>query len=290
MTAAPDTFANFEAPTLGIHAGTPEHVYRAWDALNQSTLWTFRRSAAHARYAFLHPSATKTTDLGSAIHAVLLEPDQLEARFAVRPPGIDRRTNVGKAAWAAFEAESAGKTILPDRDAWDTLEGIRGSLVDHPLAYELITAPGHTEVSAVWNFDETLCKGRMDRIVEHAGWTWVVDVKSTEDASPGAFARSCVNYGYYLQAAFYLDGLDTLAARDRRFAIVAVEKSPPYSIAIYEPDVVFVESGRDEYHRHLKAWRHCTETGLWPGYPNGIETLTAPAWFEKRLALVGVGD
>lgn len=277
-------------PDVGLHREISEHVYRAWDAVNQSTLWTFRRSPAHARYAFLHPDATDATDLGSAIHVVLLEPAELENRFAVRPPGIDRRTNVGKAQWAEFELASVGKTILESRDAYETLLGIRDALADHPLAFDLLTKPGLTEISALWRSDETACKGRIDRLTSYGGWTWAIDVKSTNDASRDAFARSCVNYGYYLQAAFYLDGLETIDPRDRRFAFIAVEKKPPYAMAVYEPDIVFLEAGRDEYARHMRTWRSCIASGRWPGYPAEIETLTAPFWFEKRLANVGEGD
>lgn len=271
------------APKPGLHRHVAEFTYRAWDAVNQSTLWTFRKSAAHARYEFLNPLATPATDLGSAIHATLIEPDRLEERYAVRPPGIDRRTREGKAAWAEFLQESAGRTILEERSAWDTLRGIRDAVHAHPLAHELLTSRGETELSAVWDLDGTLCKGRMDRVVEYAGWTWVVDIKSTVDASPEGFARAATNYGYYLQAPFYLDGLDVLAPRERRFAIVACEKSPPYAIALYELDNLFLETGRVEYRRHLDTWRRCMETGEWPGYPAGIETLAAPVWLERRL-------
>jgi hypothetical protein len=280
-------------PEIGVHAGVAAHTYRTWDAVNQSTLWSFRRSAAHARYEFIHPSeSTHTQDLGSAIHAVLLEPDSVERDYAVRPADLPTRgPGSRKALWAWKEEIAAtGKVILDKQDDLATLRGVRDAVRDHPLALEFLTAPGLTEVSALWRFDDTLCKARPDRIVEVAGWTWVVDVKSTPDASPGAFARSCVNFGYYLQAAFYLDGLEELAPRDRRFAFVAVEKTPPFGIAIYEPDIVFLEAGRDEYHRHLRTWRSCLESGRWPGYPTDIETLTAPQWFEKRLANVGVGD
>ena len=275
-------------PKPGIHLDVREFEYRRWNAINQSGLWLFRRSPAHARYAFLHPDSTPATDLGSAIHAVLLEPESLEDRYAVRPPGIDRRTREGKAVWAEFIAESAGKTVLEDRDAWDTLEGIRDALrrPEHAFAHELITAPGLTEVSAVWRHEDldVLCKGRMDRITEVGGWTWVADVKSTEDASPHAFARSVMNYGYYCQAPFYVDGLAALADRDRRFAFIAVEKKPPYCIAVYELDLVFTELGRDDYTRWLRTWKECNRTGSWPGYPDGIETLDAPAWVARRLS------
>lgn len=280
-----DDAAKIQTPEPGLHTGIPEHVYRRWDAANQSTLWTFRRSAAHARHEFLNPLEKPELDLGNAIHALLLEPASLEERYAVRPPGIDGRTKEGKAALAEFRAEAAGKIILDKRDVYETLQGIRDSFRDHALAYELVTKGGHTEVSALWRDPtlDVLCKGRMDRITDYAGWTWILDIKSTNDASPDAFLRSVVRFGYHLQAAFYIDGLETLAPRERRFAILAVEKEPPYAIALYELDTMLLEVGRQEYRRYLGMWKRCLETGLWPAYPERIETLEAPRWIENRL-------
>lgn len=281
------------APEPGLYPGVPENEYRSWDAANQSTLWTFRRSALHARYEYLHPDATPDTDLGSAIHAACLEPGRIADRYAVRPPGIDRRTREGKVAWAQFEAESAGKTILARPDDFATLEGVADAVRNHPLAFELLcTAPGATEVSSVWRDPEldVLCKGRIDRIVEYAGWTWLVDLKSAQDASPQGFLRSVLSYGYHVQASFYVDGLEALDPRDRRFAFVVVEKSPPYAVACYELDMLLADLGRAEYRRYLKMWKRCQESGVWDGYPNEIAVCTAPDWVAKRLEYFGPED
>ena len=275
-----------ELPKPGLYENVPEHSYRQWDAVNQSTLWTFRRSAAHARHAFLHPSSSPTTDLGSAIHAVLLEPQKLEDRYAVRPPGIDARTKEGKIALAAFKDANAGKVILGQRSDFDTLRGVRDAVLDHPVALELLTAPGFTEASFRWDDGEVACKGRADRIVEFAGDEVVVDVKSTADASPRAMARSFEQYGYALQAAFYLDGLDALEPAARRFIVIAVEKEPPYGIAIYEPDLVWLDYGRTLYRAYLAQWAQCRKNGTWPSYPTSVGVLEAPQWVATRLEVL----
>ena len=122
------------------------------------------------------------------------------------------------------------------------------------------------------------------RVVEYAGWTWIVDLKSTAyDAGLRGVGRAVESYGYYLQSAFYLDGLAALAPRERRFAFVVVEKAPPYAIAVYEPDTVLDELGREEYRRHLLTWKQCMRSGVWPGYPDEIQTLEASPWLERRL-------
>jgi hypothetical protein len=276
-----------ETPAPGLYENVPENVYRAWRAVSQSALKPLRRSPAHARWEYLNPSSSPTTDLGSAIHCVALEPAALETRFAVRPPGIDGRTKEGKAALAKWRDESAGKIMLEQRDDFETLRGVRDALLDHPTARELLTAPGFTEASALWRFGETACKGRMDRIVEFDGAECVVDLKSCEDASPQGFARTVEKWGYHVQSAFYLDGLDEIEAAERRWLWIAAEKTPPYGVAIYEPDLVWLDYGRAQYRAWLAQWETCSKSGLWPSYPTQCQVIEAPEWVAKRLEVIG---
>jgi hypothetical protein len=274
-------------PPPGLYEDIAEHVYRQWDAVSQSTLKTFDRSAAHARHALLNPTSPPATDLGSAIHAVLLEPTKLEDRYAVRPAGIDGRTKEGKAALAAFRAENEGRIILGERDDFDTLRGVRDAVLDHPIALDLLTSPGFTEASFRWDDEGRACKGRADRIVIFDGGEVVVDVKSTVDASPRAASRAFEKFGYGVQAAYYLDGLDAIEPAPRRFFAVMVEKQAPYGIAIYEPDLVWLDYGRVLYRRWLAEWERCTTSGAWPSYPTGCQVLEAPEWVSKRLEVIG---
>jgi hypothetical protein len=277
-----------EIPSPGLWPDVEEHIYRSWDAINQSSLWGMRRTPAHARHDFLNPGSTPAMDVGTAIHSVVLEPNDLETRYTIRPPGIDGRTKEGKAALAQWRAEAGDRIVLDKPDVMQTLEGIRDAVLDHPIALELLTSRGLTEISAAW--DEPLtgarCKGRWDRLVEYDGWPCIVDVKSTDDASPRKFLQSVANYGYSAQAAFYLDGasvLDPKSAEAFRFLFLVVEKKPPYGIAIYELDRVWMDYGRQQYQRYLDDWIECEKTGLWPGYPLHVETLEAPEWAAKQV-------
>ena len=65
----------------------------------------------------------------------------------------------------------------------------------------------------------------------------IVDLKTTMDASPDAFARTAANFNYPLQAAYYVDGLQAagIASPDAvtSFVFLVVEKTPPYGVAVY---------------------------------------------------------
>ena len=275
-----------ETPATGLYDGTSDFDYRCWDAINQSALWTCRKSLRQARYSYLHPTETSATRFGSYFHRAVLDPKDLSEDFAIRPPGIDGRTKEGKAALAEWKAESEGKILLTEKADYDAIEGLRQAVREHPLASELLAAAARKESSGVFKHpDGQLGKLRIDLLTEYDGWSVICDLKTTKDASPRAFTRSITDYGYHLQAAYYLDGLNAIAPADRRFFIIACEKTPPYDCCVYEMDLVFIDAGRAAYKRYLEAWTRATETGIWPGYSMELETLEAPEWLAASEGL-----
>jgi hypothetical protein len=159
------------------------------------------------------------------------------------------------------------------------------AVLGHPIAAQLVRGRGVSELSLVWQHPETglTCKGRLDRLVSFADWSWIVDVKTSRDASPRAFAADCARYGYHRQLAFYRSGLEELRPAPRRAAIVAVEKEPPFAVAPYELTERALDQGDRENATALATYRECSDTGVWPGYSNGLELLELPPWAVDRL-------
>lgn len=268
------------APGIGLHPLLSRATYESIAAANFSSLRLFERSAAHVLEARTHPKApTPAMELGTHAHAAILEPARFEAEYVVAPE-CDRRTTIGKRAWAEFEAASGSQTILREKD-WEWVTALRDAVWAHPLAARLLGGPGSCELAAVWKHDRTglACKGLIDRVGQtDDGWTWVIDVKTARDAGARAFAREAAGYQYHAQAAFYLSGLNAIAPAKRRFAWVVVEKEPPYAVAVYEPDSAALDAGEQACERWLDAWQRCHETGEWPGYGVEIQSLELPRW------------
>jgi hypothetical protein len=111
----------------------------------------------------------------------------------------------------------------------ERIQKMTKSVRRHPGASLFLNMAGAAEESFYWIDEATglLCKCRPDyRIPERR---ILVDLKSCEDASPEAFARTIFNYTYYIQAGFYLDGVSQVLAEPyRTFIFIAVEKTPPY--------------------------------------------------------------
>ncbi len=260
-------------------------AYEAIDAANFSTLRLFERSAAHVLEARLHPRApTPAMELGTHAHAAILEPERFEREY-VEAPECDRRTTIGKRAWAAFEASQGAKTVLRKQD-WQYVMAMRDAVWAHPLAASLLRAQGSAELAAVWSHARTglACKGLIDRLsVLDDGWTWVVDVKTARDAGARAFAREVAAYHYHAQAAFYVGGLAAIAPAERRFAWVVVEKEAPHAVAVYEPTPEVLLAGEAACERWLDAWARCSESGQWPGYAVEIQPLELPRWAVQEV-------
>ncbi len=264
----------------GIYPGTSYAEYARMDAINHSVLEHIRKSPAHLREAQIHPpEPTEAMEFGSAFHVAILEPERFAAEYVRGLEGVGKRSNADKDRWAKFEADHHGQTVLKAEE-YDDIVGMAGAAWESETAANLLRGDGANEVVIVWRDQETglLCKARMDRIGSPYGWTFVVDVKSSRDASPASFRKDVANFGYARQLAMYLDGAATLAPAERRNAIIAVEKARPFGVAIYELTDAAIEEGRKQYRRNLRQYATCKAKGSWPGYPDSLIPLSLPPW------------
>jgi len=286
MTATQTRIEPGECPTVGLHQNVPFTEYAAWRAVNNSTLSEFQTSAKQARHYILNGSEdTDALRVGHFSHTLVLEPQNVD-RFYCRAPKIDRRTNAGKAEYAAFIAANGDKCTITE-DEWETGEKIKASIAAHPLARELMASPGANEVSAVWEIDGHKCKGRFDRIARFQGYGTVVDLKTIRrPPTPRNVASAVAEYGYHRQAAWYLDGLNILSPAARRFIFIFCEKENPFDLACYELADAAIEQGRRENQAALNQYIECNATGIWPGISDRLEVATLPAWrIEKDFAI-----
>ncbi|UZR29038.1 PD-(D/E)XK nuclease-like domain-containing protein [Methylococcus mesophilus] len=264
----------------GIAYGLPAATYHSDPAVSKSGLDRLAKSPAHYRWWLENrEEPTKALILGTAIHTAVLEPDELRTRYAFMLEGLDRRTKEGKAIYA--ELESGGRTVLSADDE-KLVTGVMESVQLHPTASELLRGgEGMSEVSCFTELEGLNVKCRPDWLRRDG---IVVDLKTTEDASPRGFARSVANYRYQVQAAYYLDCLAATGLSPHTFVFIAVEKSDPHAVGIYELDAEALELGRELYRRDLALLKHCLATDEWPGYSEDVVSLNVPAWAYAQAA------
>lgn len=267
---------------MSLHKNITRADYDAIKACNYSTLKHFDRSAAHARHEMLSPSEpSDAMTLGTALHTALLEPDRFEEKCAVSPE-LKLRTKKGREAAKEFAVANTGKAIIRLSD-FVLISKIRTAVIANDTAKSLLNGLGTNEVGLEWTDSETglKCKGLIDRLAPQNGHTAVVDIKTTANAQPWAFASAIAKFKYHEQAAFYLSGLNANARAVRRFIWIAIEKEPPFGVACYEPDATMLEQGELLFREHLRLWKQCEASGEWPGYATGIQELSLPKWSLK---------
>lgn len=253
-------------------------AYDALDRVNWSSLKHMARSPLHYRHALDAEERPDTAalKLGRAVHVAVLEPELFASLYVVWEGG--RRA--GK-AWDAFVEENAATEILTQCE-YDQCVAIQRAVRRHPIAAELLSG-GRSEVTLQWDHRipaagdmpeiVTPCKGRADYV-----GAALVDLKTTRDASPDAFGREAWRLQYHAQLAFYHDGLKAMGRGSLPVRIVAIEKEPPYAVAIYVVTDYLLEVGRQEYTALLSSLDWWRSRGCWPAYSDGEMELTLPRW------------
>jgi hypothetical protein len=268
------------APFVGIRSDLSNEAYHATSALGASGLKKLAKSPAHYWAAYLDPerepsAPTPAMRAGTLAHCVVLEPHRLDERYVIKPEGHDGRTKEGK-AWCAqmagFEIVTADQLLTARRQA--------AALHALPDIAALLSS-GRPEVSVFWIDPDTgvHCKCRPDLVHSTDGGDWLVDVKTTVDASPEGFPKQVAKLGYHIQAAHYSSGWT--AATGRRvlgFVFACVESDYPHVAAAYTLDQVAMAEGADECRRLIDLYDECTRTNRWPGYGSEIKALSLPMW------------
>lgn len=230
-------------------------------------------------------------DLGSAVHSLVLEPNNFERDFAVSDVW-NLRTNAGKDAKAAFMEANAGKTII-DVEQHERALAMAHAVIDNQTAAALLDS-AIVEQSIFWQREKgfleddftPILKVRPDAVSPNH--SLIVDIKTCQSAAWSDIQSAIIKYKYHLSAAMYLEGAnqckplkDALGIeRFTNFAFVCVESEPPYEVACYELSPDFLEKGLTMYRAALDRYRIALEQN-WPSFPDALRVIDPPPWADR---------
>ena len=241
--------------------------------LSSSDLRRILRSPAHWRAP--KPATSKAQEFGTLAHEAVLEPDSWKARC--RPSSkIDRRTTEGKAVaqWQANQTEKFGIQFI-DETLYNQIEALAAN-VHARLGNSGLFTGGVAELSGFSEIYGCNVRIRPDYLKDDL----IIDLKTSSDSRIENFQRSIFNYGYDLQAAFYLDCAFEIDGKARKFLWVVVESDAPHGVCVYEPDEAVLERGRKLYRQAIKTYLECAEIDYWPSYPTTTQTIKLPRYME----------
>lgn len=259
-----------------------------------------KKSAAHYYYQFLDPEYkaerlqqkrdvmsgknTKKAHLrfGDCFHKLLLEPKEFEKKVVLWS-GLPRNKKEGKDEFNKimenFEDGMLTMTEAEHKSAQEMAE----SVLSLSTARDFIHADGDAEASLFWH-DETYgidCKARVDYLT-HDGF--LIDLKTAQNSDHEGFRKDAYNFGYYIQAAWYMRGYEAVfGKKPKGFCFIAIEKEKPYVAGTYYATDDELMLGHYDIERALEEYSLSKKSGSWRGYPDKFVPLGLPAWGKKRL-------
>lgn len=283
----------------GVHSITNEQ-YHSSEGISRSALWKLKCSPLHYWHHYLNPESVKeepTLDLvlGNLVHTMVLEPETLTERYAVKPelaplPKVGLLKDFGREEYdrqkaerefiscandflmEEFENESQGKEILSG-DIFDKGSAMAQSVFKNELASNLFDG-AKIEQSIYFTHQPTglQCKVRPD------AWSGsiVTDLKTAKDASLKAFQSSAYHNGYFLQAGMIYQALQSIGITMEKFVFMCVEKKEPYPTATYVLDEDAIDYGVNVFDELMGKLKECCEQDRWPSY--SLRTLSVPRY------------
>ncbi|MCA1176669.1 MULTISPECIES: PD-(D/E)XK nuclease-like domain-containing protein [unclassified Pantoea] len=268
--------------TPGIYHGLSNEAYHSGPGVSKSQLDDIAIDPSFYRWrqkAPIDDDKKSALNMGSALHCLLLEPDEFDKRFIIAPE-FNRRTNQGKADEQAFlkEVSNMGMTVL-DAEQGRKLTLMRESVLAHHGALFFLESEGHCESSIYWNDPETeeLCRIRPDKFLTNT--PTLIDIKKVCDMS--RFSRHIEEFRYHVQDAFYREGFLKHFGEYPEFVFIAVSESIDcgrYPVHTYVLDQHDIAVGQALFRKNLNTYHQCRLTNEW----GGIEIISRPDWARKQ--------
>lgn len=269
------------ATTEAVVPDMPEADYHAHPALSSSGARKLLPPSCPAVFEWERrnpPESKPVFDFGSAAHKLVLGAGP-DIRIVDAP---DWRT---KAAKESRDEAYADGMIPVLTHEYERVRAMADALGSHPVAAQLFS-DGTPELSLFWRDDRSgvECRARLDWMGTNVlGEPVVVDYKTCASADPRAIARSVASYGYHVQHAWYIEGVEaTGLADDAGFLFVCQEKNPPYPVTVVALDREAVRLGHFQARQARSIFAQCSASGEWPGHADeSVVRLSLPVWAQE---------
>ena len=288
---------------------TPVKVDRDYYSLEEfisySGLKNLKKSPAHYRQYKDEPLEVETDAMafGSAYHTYILEPEKFEQRYYIFDDDAIYQVLIGEGfksprstkqykEWAESEMRLIGDRKTIEKSDFQKIKDMKDKLMSHYYCRALLSG-GEAEYSITGTLQtsegDINLKARPDYV--KANKHFIIDLKTTFDASEDGFTRAAADNDYHIQAALYSDLMEMITGDSRgwTFFFIAQEKRKPYAFNIFEASPQFIGQGRYEYEQLLKLYKMCIDNNKWPGYrvfcewKSGNIELNLPKWAVKEI-------
>lgn len=273
--------------------------YIANPAISRSDLMNMVKSPRHFWWHKLSgkadPVDTKPMQLGTGLHALVIEADRFADWVAVVPDDVKRPTKAQINAknpaektveliqwWDDFNARNGDKIALRESEVADLRE-MADAILSDDRASHYLSGRGHTETTTMWIDEETGLHMKYRSDFTASNFKLGIDIKTTANAGKKRFRNSMVDYGYDIQAFMWFEAMRALGHDPQEFKFVCVEKEAPFCVGLYNADDDVLRSGEKRYREMLANVKRCMDTDEWPSYTPDFEDIGLPAWHMYEI-------
>jgi exodeoxyribonuclease VIII len=224
---------------------------------------------------------TQAMRFGTLAHLMALEPLEFKKRVKVSPK-FDKRTKEGKAGYEAFIATLLPSDLVVDEDDYTRLMGMRAKLDEAMLDPNLSWIFKDIErieeaLFFQMQVNDTLIDCRMKP--DAVGTTFILDYKTTQDASAEGFWKTVKSYNYDLQLYFYQYAESLVSKTQKELIILAQETEAPYEFQFH----IINQDGKEHAWNVLDLALNkyvLGKTGKQTGYPRAVCELMVRRSYE----------
>ena len=247
----------------------PNNTYHQVDGLSKTNLCDISESVSYYHMKKNKPDdPTDSMIKGSALHDLVLLPDEFKKNYVVSPV----HTKTAKAYKKCIE-DNPDKMVLSIRDS-DDVHYMRDSLYANPSIRSILESKSILREVSIWAEHPAtglLVKVRPDLISDGI----IFDLKSTNSPHQFGFIHSVYKFQYQVQSAYYQDVCQLNGMTISDFQFIVVGSKPPYLTAIYNLNPELVEEGRARYNEALQTYKNYLDSDdKWDGLPYGREVVT----------------
>jgi hypothetical protein len=223
------------------------------------------------------PRNMNAMNLGSYVHALILEPEIIEDEFAIYNGAVKRG-----AAWEQFKAENSHKIIISKSQA-----NLAHSMVNSFEEAEIQLGEEMVQIASFFqkgDAEETMCaeidgykvKARFDYRKIFGDFGSINDVKTTSEpiflAPKSKLEEICAQWDYDISAALYVDVAQTVTGIRHDFYFCFISKAD-HGVRMVKASQQMIETGRKKYKQAIKLLKIAEETGIY--FENKIEEIDA---------------
>lgn len=243
---------------------------------------------------------TDATERGTLMDCKVLTPGEFTRRYAIKPAKYPAEGGVmkdwhGGANWCKqWLADHAGQEHVSSADNAEADLAVKALEEDAVAGPFLKCCQRQVMVMAEYHDEETKLvipvKILIDLLPDKAHPEFgkvIADYKTCRNAAPFAWAGAVSQFGYHVQAAFYLDVYSSVQPEERdQFNHLIQETVHPWEVGRRFMPEEGLERGRYRYREALALYCECLAKNEWPGYERPYDgAVLVRGWLCTEIKL-----